>query len=87
MSRPAAPGIGDRWLAGYAIEGVAFGPGASVEFVRGPRMGARATVLLLVSVATEPTYRVRAASGDELHVRQSALRAIGATTAGGASGV
>ena len=76
MSVSAPTGLGDRWLAGEAVEGVAFGPGQQVTFARGPRAGERATVLLLVAVQPAPTYRVRTASGDELHVRQPALGAI-----------
>jgi hypothetical protein len=73
-----APGAGDRWLAGESLPGVHFGPAARVAFVRGPRAGREATVLLLVAVTPEPLYHVRADEGRELQVRQSALAAVDA---------
>ena len=76
MSVDASAGVGDRWLAGETVDGVAFGPGQQVALARGPRAGERATVLLLVAVQPAPTYRVRTAAGDELLVRQPALRAV-----------
>ena len=69
-----ARGAGDRWLAGETVEGVTFTPDQVVELARGPRAGEQAVVLLLVALEPEPMYRVLARKGDELHVRQSALR-------------
>jgi hypothetical protein len=79
VTRPL-PGVGDRWLAGVPVEGVAFAPRERVEFARGSMAGRRATVLLLVAVSPEPMYHVITEEGDpprELHVRQSALRSVG----------
>lgn len=73
----ALRGVGDRWLAGEAIDGVRHGPGARVAFAAGPRAGERATVELLVVVAPEPAYQVRTADGAVVRVRQSSLRADG----------
>jgi hypothetical protein len=69
-------GIGDRWLAGEPVAGVMFTPRQRVELARGPRAGEQGTILLLVAMRPEALYHVRADAGDELHVRQSALRAI-----------
>ena len=68
-------GLGDRWLAGEPVDGVHFAPHARAVFARGPRVGEGAMVLLLVTAGPEPVYLVATAAGDELHVRQSALRA------------
>ena len=72
----SASGLGDRWLAGEPVAGVAFAPHQRVALVRGARAGEQGTVLLLVAMRPEALYHVRADAGDELHVRQSALRAI-----------
>jgi hypothetical protein len=68
-------GIGDRWLAGEPVAGVAFGPHDRATLARGPRAGEGARILLLVTAGPEPVYLVATDAGDELHVRQSALRA------------
>ena len=75
MTGPAS-GVGDRWLAGEPVAGVAFAPRQRVTLARGPRAGEHGTVLLLVAMRPEALYHVRADAGDELHVRQSALRAL-----------
>lgn len=74
---PRAPrGIGDRWLDGESLDGVTFASRERATLARGARAGEQVTVLLLVAAHPEPLYLVRADAGDELHVRQSALRAI-----------
>ena len=66
-------GLGDRWLAGETIEGVAFGHHARVQVVEGTRAGARGIVLLLMAVEPEPRYLVQLESGEQVPFRESAL--------------
>jgi len=68
-------GLGDRWLAGEPIDGVAFAHHAPVQVVEGSRAGARGIVLLLMSVEPEPRYLVQLRSGEQVPIRESALRA------------
>lgn len=72
-----AAGLGDRWLAGEPLPGVAFRQHDRVAIATGSREGQQGTVLLLIGVQPEPGYLVRLADGVELRVRQSALRAAG----------
>jgi len=70
-------GIGDRWIAGEAIAGIDFGLGDAVEIRAGANDGERGTIALLVALRPEPMYVVALRSGDDVRVRQSALRAAG----------
>jgi hypothetical protein len=64
-------GLGDRWLAGEAIDGVAFAQGARVVAADG-RAG---RILLLMSGPPDPLYLVELdAEPRPRRVRQSALR-------------
>lgn len=67
-------GIGDRWLAGEAIDGVHFALHDAVELVGGPLDGERGTISLLMGLAPEPSYLVSVGSGRDVRLRQSALR-------------
>jgi hypothetical protein len=73
----SGPGLGDRWLAGDRIPGVAFALNERVEIAEG-RFGGRAgTVLLLMAVAPEPRYLIGlGADGGDVRIRQSQLRAL-----------
>jgi len=68
------PGLGDRWLAGERIDGVAFAHNEAVEVVTGRLTGQLGTVVLLMAVSPEPLYLVATDAGDA-RVRQSELRA------------
>ena len=71
-------GLGDRWLAGEPIDGVAFAHNQSVMIAEGTRGGQRGIVVLLMAVTPVPRYLVRlAAGGDEVRVLQSALEPDG----------
>lgn len=69
-------GIGDRWLRGERIPGVAFALHQRVVVAGGSRDGQHGTVALLLAVAPHPLYLV-ALDGDagDLKVRQPSLRA------------
>jgi hypothetical protein len=70
------PGLGDRWLAGERLEGVAFGVHDRVTVTEGVRAGSAGGILLLLAVAPEPVYLVALDAGaGDVRVRQSALRA------------
>ena len=69
-------GLGDRWLAGESLAGVAFALNDAVQITAGRFRGAAGTVILLMSVAPEPTYLVALTSGaGDTRIRQSELRA------------
>ena len=51
-------GLGDRWLAGERLPGVAFAHYDTVRIVAGPHAGTEGRVILLVSPPPEPTYLV-----------------------------
>lgn len=74
---PPSPllGLGDRWLRGEAVAGVAFALHDRVRLVGGSRDGQGATVRLLLAVTPEPHYLVVLDGDDarELRVRQSSL--------------
>lgn len=68
-------GLGDRWLAGGRIEGVAFAQHERVEVVSGRFLGHRGRILLLVGLDPEPGYLVQLDGGvGDAKVRQGALR-------------
>jgi hypothetical protein len=69
-------GLGDRWLAGDAVDGVAFLQHARVSVIAGARLGAHGTVMLLLDLEPEPVYLVALDSGSDVKVRQSSLRAL-----------
>ena len=61
-------GLGDRWLAGEAVEGVLFARNDSVSVVEGPYTGERGF--------PQPTFLVELASGrGRVRLRQSELQA------------
>jgi hypothetical protein len=69
-------GLGDRWVGGEAIPGVAHAFGDRVEVVEGPHAGARGTIALLLAVTPEPRYLVAlGGNAGDARVRQSNLRA------------
>jgi hypothetical protein len=70
-------GVGDRWLAGESIAGIAFGFKAAVELADGHTEGQRGTVVLLMDVSADPLYLVELVGqqGGSVRVRQSSLRA------------
>ena len=69
-------GLGDRWLAGDAVPGVAFAHNQAVEILTGSRARERGTIALLLAVEPEPLYLVALGDGrGDVRVRQSGLRA------------
>jgi len=70
-------GLGDRWLAGERVSGVAFAHHDAVRIAAGPRAGAMGSIALLLAVEPEPVYLVELASGGgDVRVRQSALQPL-----------
>ena len=69
-------GLGDRWLAGERVSGVAFAHNERVAFVGGRHDGEEGTIALLMAVDPEPLYLVTLPRGGEVRVRQSSLRAL-----------
>lgn len=70
-------GLGDRWLAGDAIPGVAFAHNQSVEILTGTHAREHGTIALLLRVEPEPVYLVALGAGrGDVRVAQSALRAL-----------
>jgi len=70
-------GLGDRWVAGETIPGVAYAFGDPVEVADGARAGARGTIALLLAVSPEPRYLVAlGGGGGDARVRQSGLRRV-----------
>jgi len=67
-------GVGDRWLAGEAVPGVAFALHDAVEVTGGPFDGERGTIALLMGLAPEPSYLVTVRARGDVRVRQSSLR-------------
>ena len=67
-------GAGDRWLAGQAVDGVAFALHDPVRVTGGRFAGKAGSISLLLAIEPEPVYLVRleAALGDA-RVRQSDL--------------
>lgn len=69
-------GLGDRWLAGDAIEGVTFALHDTVSIVEGPYSGERGAIVLLTGIRPQATYLVELGSGrGTVRVRQAELRA------------
>ena len=69
-----APGLGDRWLRGEPLDGVAFAQHDAVTIAGGSRDGDAGRVVLLLAVAPQPLYLVALDAGGDLRVRQDALR-------------
>ena len=70
-------GLGDRWLAGDAVPGVAFAHNQGVEVLTGARAQERGTIALLLGIEPEPVYIVALGRGQgDVRVRQSELRAL-----------
>jgi hypothetical protein len=70
-------GLGDRWLAGDAVPGVAFAHNETVEILAGSRAQQRGTIALLLGVEPEPVYLVALSDGrGDVRLRQSELRAL-----------
>ncbi len=70
-------GLGDRWLAGQAVPGVAFAQNDSVVIHVGPHAGEGGAIVMLVGVEPEPVYLIELGSGrGDVRVRQSGLRAV-----------
>jgi hypothetical protein len=67
-------GIGDRWLAGETVEGVAFGHHGRVQIVGGALDGQQGWVALLMSLGGDPVYLVSLAGGGHVRLPQSRLR-------------
>lgn len=71
-------GLGDRWLAGQAIEGVLFAHNDPVSITEGPHSGEGGCIVMLTGIRPQPTYLVELGSGrGDVRVRQSELRAMG----------
>jgi hypothetical protein len=69
-------GLGDRLLAGEAIDGVLFAHHDTVSIVEGPHSGGIGSIVLLMGIRPQPTYLVEMGSGrGNVRVRQSELRA------------
>ena len=69
-------GVGDRWIAGHEIEGVAFAQGAKIRVVSGEYKGARGVVRLLMAVRPEARYLVQLdAERSPVRLPQSAMAA------------
>lgn len=68
------PGLGDRWLRGERLPGVAFALHDPVAIAGGSRDGQTGRVLLLLAVAPQPLYLVALDGGGDLKIRQDALR-------------
>ena len=69
-------GLGDRWLAGERLDGVAFALNDAVVVTSGRFEERWGTVALLMAVAPEPVYLVTlAGEGGTARVRQAHLRA------------
>lgn len=68
-------GLGDRWLAGEAIDGVVFQRHDSVEVLTGRFEGEHGRIELLMDVEPEARYLVKVATSERLvPIAQSALR-------------
>jgi hypothetical protein len=69
------PGLGDRWLRGERLPGVAFALHDRVVITGGSRDGQFGTIALLLAVVPQPLYLVSLDGGaGDLKVRQSSLR-------------
>jgi hypothetical protein len=75
--RTGAPGLGDRWMAGEPIPGVAFAQHDPVHVADGPHAGRVGRVLLLAAPPPAAAYLI-AIDGDggaPVRVPQADLRA------------
>jgi hypothetical protein len=70
----ASAGLGDRWLRGDPLDGVAFGPQAAVQVIAGPHQGRRGVVRLLLGIAPQPVYVVTLETGARCKIAQDALQ-------------
>ena len=68
-----ARGLGDRWLAGEAIDGVDFAPSDAVAVRDGRHAGRAGRVLLLASAPPNPLYLVDVGEARPARVAQDAL--------------
>lgn len=65
-------GIGDRWLLGERLEGIALMHNQTVRVLAGAHEGDAGTVVLLLRTSPEPVYLVALHSGaGTVRVRQS----------------
>lgn len=71
----SAPGLGDRWMSGERLDGVAFALHDRVRVTAGTHAGRTGVVALLLVAAPEPAYLVTLDDGGDTRVRQSALAA------------
>lgn len=71
--RPAARGLGDRWLAGERIDGVAFAQNDAVRVREGRHAGRLGRVLLLADAPPAAAYLVDLGDGRPARLAQSAL--------------
>ncbi len=67
------PGLGDRWMAGEPLPGVAFAQHDAVELTAGPHVGRRGTIALLLAVSPEPSYLGALDGGGDVRARQGEL--------------
>ena len=71
----SARGLGDRWLAGDPIEGVAFGPGDPVRLRVAPTR-APGHVRLLMRGPPDPRYLVELGDGSAVRVGQAEIEGV-----------
>ncbi len=70
-----APGLGDRWMAGEALPGVAYAQHDPVRVAEGPHAGRTGRVLLLAAPPPAAAYLVALdGAGAPVRVAQAALR-------------
>ena len=76
VARPARPpGLGDRWMAGERLPGVAFALHDAVQVAQGPHAGRAGRVLLLAAPPPAAAYLVAFdAAAAPVRVAQAALR-------------
>lgn len=70
--------IGDRWLAGETLEGIAFARHDSVRIATGAFEGRIGGITLLLTPPPDPLYLVelRGEPGGDVRVRQSSLQRV-----------
>lgn len=79
MTRPGGPatrGIGDRWLAGEPIDGVAFAQNDAVRVREGRHAGRTGRVLLLADAPPSTAYLVDLGDGRPARLPQGALEPV-----------
>ena len=70
-------GVGDRWLAGDAIDGVDFPLHARVVLTLGRHAGKAGTVAFLMNLDDDPLYLVELADGSgDVRVRGGGMRRV-----------